>query len=83
MVFTIWTARQKYLTANNKEGIPMNFSFIIALLAAVNCISAARLGFHGAVYDYGSVGNMSPQQAAFIRKVLKIKCLQKYARRFC
>jgi len=59
----------------------MNFVIIIALFAT--CISAARLGFHGSRYNYGQFGSLSPKQALLIKKLLKLKCLQKHGQRFC
>ena len=59
----------------------MNLSFIIALFAVG--ISTARLGFYGSIYKYGDFGNLSPQQVAYIKEILKLQCLQMHGRRFC
>ena len=59
----------------------MNFGLIIAVLAV--CTSAARLGFHGSIYQYSNVGYLSPKEVAYVKKILKLKCLQKYGPRFC
>ena len=59
----------------------MNFGLIITILAA--CKSAARLGFHGSVYQYGNFGYLSPKEITHIKKILKIKYVQKYGPRFC
>ena len=59
----------------------MNFGLIIAVLAV--CTSAARLGFHGSIYQYSNFGYLSPKEVAYMKKILKLKCLQKYGPRFC
>jgi len=59
----------------------MNFGILITLFATG--ISAGRLGFHGSLYHNGQFGNVSPQQAELIKKLMKQNCIKKYGRRFC
>ena len=66
--------------------LSMNFAIIIIVLLS-SCISGARLGstslgFHGSKYHFGQFWNLSPQQVAMIKKLMKIKCQRNHGR-FC
>ena len=71
---------QSNISKRQPSNVSMNFALIIVFFAA--CISSARLGLHGSKYHYGQFGNLSPQQVAIMKKILKIECQRKHGR-FC
>ena len=77
--YKLFTAKSSSI--NNQATGQMNINFIIVMCAA--CVSSARLGFNGSKYHYSQFRNLSPQQAAIIKHLLKQKCLRKYGPRFC
>ena len=62
----------------------MNFGLVFTMImACTQGTMAARLGFHGAIYQYADFGNLSPKQVVAIKKILKQKCIEMYGPRFC
>ena len=70
---------QSYTTKENLS--KMKFVLILSMLVGFG--SAARLGFHGTIYNYGNAGYLSPKQVAAMKRILKMKCIKKYGPRFC
>ena len=68
-----------YTTKENLS--KMKFVLILSMLVGFG--SAARLGFHGSIYNYGNAGYLSPKQVAAMKRILTIKCIKKYGPRFC
>ena len=62
----------------------MNFGLFFTMLpTSTHGTVTSRLGFHGSIYQYGNFGDLSPKQVAFIKKILKQKCIKMYGPRFC
>ena len=78
-MFTLFGLNQTLAVGKNLAR--MNFGLIFTML--FGCSLAARLGFHGSIYQYSNGQNLSPKQVAVIKKLLKQKCIQTYGNRFC